>query len=125
MVLFHPNVPTPYFTCIFTSTRPISEEDDGYAEAAKRMVELSSVAEGYLGMDSVRDANTGHGITVSYWRSRGAMLEWKQQVEHMQVQQKGRDKYYPDYHIHIAEVQHEYSKESSSSKFLQGQHESP
>lgn len=56
----------PYYTVIFASQR--REGDDGYASTAERMVELAAQQPGFLGVESVRDAD-GFGITVSYWAS--------------------------------------------------------
>ena len=63
----------PYYAVIFTSLR--TEGDNGYAETAKRMEELSSQYPGFLGIESVRNEL---GITVSYWSSLEAIQNWKQ-----------------------------------------------
>lgn len=117
-MIFHPTIPPPYFACIFTSTR--EQKDDGYNELARTLDALAKDQEGYLGIDSARDPSNGEGITVSYWRTMDSMLNWKQQVEHVNAQKLGRDQFYLDYHIHIAEIQREYSMKSSATKFLKG-----
>lgn len=62
------NRPTPpYYAVIFTSVRT-EGEDQGYGKMAEQMVELAKQQPGFLGVESVRDAN-GFGITVSYWES--------------------------------------------------------
>lgn len=73
---------------------------------ANRMVELAEQQPGFLGMESVRD---GVGITVSYWQSLDAIKSWKQHVEHLNVQQLGRDKWYNAFTTRIAKVEREYS----------------
>lgn len=65
----------PYYAVIFTSQRTGSD-DVSYGEMAARMVELAAQQPGFLGVESVRDAD-GVGITVSYWESLDAIRNWK------------------------------------------------
>jgi heme-degrading monooxygenase HmoA len=58
----------PYYAVIFTSLR--TEGDNGYAETAKRMEELSAQYPGFLGIESARSEV---GITVCYWSSLEAI----------------------------------------------------
>ena len=64
----------PYYAVVFSSLRN-QEDAEGYAEAAERMMTLATQQPGYLGAESVRDAD-GVGITVSYWRSETDILDW-------------------------------------------------
>lgn len=89
----------PYYAVIFTNT--LSGDTAGYEEVANRMVELAEQQPGYLGIESVRD---GLGITVSYWQSLDA-----QNVEHLNAQQLGRDKWYSAFTTRIAKVERDYS----------------
>jgi len=75
---------------------------------AEQMDALAKQQDGYLGVDSARNV-AGFGITVSYWRSETAILQWKKQVDHLGAQKLGRDRWYADYHVHIAKVERNYS----------------
>src|SRR5215510_4455431 len=86
----------PYYAVIFTSLR--TEGDDGYAETAQRMEELSRQYPGFLGIESARSEL---GITVSYWSSLEAIKNWKQNSEHLMAQKKGKEKWYAAYRIRI------------------------
>ena len=97
----------PYFAVIFTSHR--SEEDDGYDEMSRRMVDLASEQPGFLGIESARDAD-GRGITVSYWESEEAIRKWKENAEHKAAQSFGRRIWYENYMIRIARVERAYGK---------------
>ena len=55
---------SPYYAVIFTSIS--SDQQQGYAEMAKKMEEIVQNQPGFLGMDSVR---AQQGITISYWES--------------------------------------------------------
>jgi heme-degrading monooxygenase HmoA len=91
---------------IFISTRT-AEDDTGYADAAARMEHLAAAQPGYLGIDSVRDA-AGQGITVSYWSDDASARAWKQVAEHLEAQHLGREVWYSQYRVIVADVIREY-----------------
>ena len=94
--------PDRYFAVIFTAQRTMSDEDM-YSLTSERMVELAQQQPGFLGVESVRGED-GIGITVSYWRDRAAIRDWRVNVEHLAAQQMGRQEFYSWYHIRVAEV---------------------
>ena len=96
----------PYYAVVFSSLRN-GDGDDAYAEAAARMMELAAQQPGYLGAESVRDAD-GVGITVSYWRSETDILAWKHQAEHAATRARGRSDWYTRYIIRVAKVERAY-----------------
>jgi heme-degrading monooxygenase HmoA len=95
----------PYYAVIFTSKR--SSADKGYAATAERMADLSARYPGFLGMESVREAE-GVGITVSYWRDEAAILAWKRDTEHEKAQHAGRSTWYESYTVRVAKVERAY-----------------
>ena len=88
----------PYFAVIFTAI------DDGYGAMGDRMVELASQQPGFLGVESVRDAN-GLGITVSYWSSLEAIAAWRAHAEHRVAQASGRRKWYEHFELRVSRVE--------------------
>ncbi len=92
---------------IFTSTRT-PEDEAAYAAMAAEMERLAAAQDGYLGIDSVRDPGSGEGITVSYWRDEQAARAWKQVAEHLDAQRLGRERWYAQYRVVVAEVTREY-----------------
>jgi heme-degrading monooxygenase HmoA len=96
----------PYYTVIFASVRT-PHDNEGYGEAADRMAELASKQPGYLGVDSVRDAN-GVGITVSYWSSEEAIAAWRRNAEHTIVREQGRKNWYAENELRVARVERAY-----------------
>ena len=46
----------------------------------------------------------GIGITVSYWRDRESIRNWRIDIEHLAAQQMGRQEFYSWYHIRVVEV---------------------
>src|SRR4051812_48686153 len=95
----------PYYAVIFTSIRV--PDDDGYAMTADRMLSLAVQQDGYLGVESARDADVG--ITVSYWRDLESIARWKAVAEHKVAQQTGRARWYECYTTRIALVERAYS----------------
>ncbi|MFJ8261092.1 antibiotic biosynthesis monooxygenase family protein [Rummeliibacillus sp. NPDC094406] len=94
----------PYYAVIFTSQR--TEADNGYAEMAKRMEELATKQEGFLGIESARDNELG--ITVSYWNSLEAIKNWKNNASHQIAQKRGKEEWYQNYHVRISKVERDY-----------------
>ncbi len=97
---------TPYYAVIFTSKR--TELDDNYAEIALKTEVLAKQQPGFLGVESARNEI---GITVSYWESLEAIANWKQNLDHLDAQFLGRQKWYENYTVRIAKVEKEYGFE--------------
>jgi heme-degrading monooxygenase HmoA len=97
----------PYYAVIFASTT--TDDTDGYAEAATRMLELAAAQPGFLGVDSAR--SDGVGITVSYWESEAAVVAWRDDAEHTVVRDTGRARWYAEYELRVARVERSYGWE--------------
>jgi len=70
-----------------------ADEDPDYERMAARMLELAQAQPGFLGMESVRDAD-GRGITLSYWTDQAAVAAWGAHPEHRQAQRLGHERWY-------------------------------
>ena len=93
----------PYYAVIFTSLR--TDGDKGYDKTANRMLELVKEQKGFLGMESARSEV---GITVSYWKTLGAIQDWKKNIEHQIAQKNGKEKWYAAYKVRICKVERDY-----------------
>lgn len=98
----------PYYAVIFTSVR--TEIEDGYSEMAEKMVQLAQQQKGFLGIESARSEI---GITVSYWEDLESIRIWKQNLAHLEAQEKGRESWYKKYITRICLVEREYSFENN------------
>jgi len=96
----------PYYAVIFSSIR--TEGDNGYAEMGNRMIELASVQDGFLGVESVREKL---GITVSFWKDLESIKKWKENIEHKIAREKGKTDWYKSFKIRIAKVERDYDFE--------------
>lgn len=101
------NLQPPYYAVIFTAT--LTNDIEGYSETAQRMEELAKQQPGYLGIESARNQI---GITVSYWESLDAIVQWKNNVEHTEARNLGRKQWYKKYQLRICKVEREYGFES-------------
>ncbi|CAM1349793.1 antibiotic biosynthesis monooxygenase family protein [Tenacibaculum crassostreae] len=100
------NLKPPYYAVIFTTT--LTDDIEGYLETAERMEELAKNQKGYLGIESAR---AEIGITVSYWESLEAITQWKNNIEHTEARNLGREKWYKKYQLRICKVEREYGFE--------------
>ena len=97
------DLPPGAVAVIFHSVRR-DVDDEGYTEMAERMELLAAQQPGYLGVRSVRDPQTREGITVSYWRDDASARAWKAVAEHLVAQRRGREEWYAEYDVIVAEV---------------------
>ena len=102
----------PYFAVIFSSQR--TETDGGYGEMAELMERLAREQPGFLDVESVRDS-AGKGVTISYWASRDAIVQWKAHVMHRLAQGRGRTEWYNWFSLRICLVEESRSWSSGST----------
>lgn len=101
MIVDHLQV--PYYAVIFSAI--LTDNIVGYKKTAERMEELAKQQPGYLGIESARNHI---GITVSYWKSLEAITQWKNNVEHTEARNLGREQWYQKYQLRICKVEREY-----------------
>jgi heme-degrading monooxygenase HmoA len=103
-----PDLPPGAVAVVFHSVRRPAAE--GYAEMAEAMDVLAAQQPGFLGIRSVRDEQTGQGISVSYWLDDDSARSWKAVAEHLEAQRRGREEWYAEYDVIVAEVIRAYSR---------------
>lgn len=92
-----------YYAVIFISV--LNQDIKEYAKMSKKMIALAKEQVGFIGVDSARDKI---GITVSYWKDKDAIANWRKNVSHQYAQKMGREKWYKHYSIKICKVEQEY-----------------
>ena len=98
---------TPYYAVIFTSA--LQEDIIGYAEMAEEMEKLARQQKGYLGFESAR---SDIGISISYWKTKEDIAQWKKQNDHLMAQKLGREQWYKSYTVRVCTVDCEYGFEN-------------
>lgn len=92
----------PYYAVIFTSVR--TGIDNGYGEAAKKMLDLASIQPGFLGFETARQEI---GISISYWSDLDAIRAWKDNLLHRQAQNRAKE-WYAEFRVRVCRVEREY-----------------
>ncbi|SIP90201.1 Heme-degrading monooxygenase HmoA [Rhizobium sp. RU35A] len=95
----------PYHVVTFASQR--TDGDNGYGAMADAMLALAGQQPGFLGAESARD-EAGFGITNSYWRDEESIRAWKQVVDHLAAQRRGRQDWYRHYAVRIGVIHRAY-----------------
>ena len=93
----------PYYAVIFTNRK--TADTAGYAEMARRMVELAAAQPGFLGVEHAGD---DPAITVSYWTDEASIAAWKANAEHQLAQRMGREAWYAQFALRVARVERAY-----------------
>ncbi|AUC84502.1 antibiotic biosynthesis monooxygenase [Polaribacter sp. ALD11] len=96
----------PYYAVIFSTI--LTDNISGYLETANKIEVLAKEQPGYLGIESARSEV---GITVSYWQNLDAIVAWKNNLEHIEARNLGREKWYKKYQLRICKVEREYGFE--------------
>ncbi len=81
-----------------------------FEEALKKMQQRVKRYDGFLGeapFRSLDDEQTA--LNLFYWRDRESMKAWREDPEHRETQQLGRDECFTSYKIQICEVEREYN----------------
>ncbi len=94
--------PEDAIAVIFLSGRNATD-NLGYRAAARAMEAAAARRDGYLGIDSVRDAD-GVGVTISWWRDEPAALAWRDDPAHARIRDQGRALWYDWYRVIVARV---------------------
>lgn len=96
-----------HVVCIFRSTRTNHSATE-YAEWSERLDHLVVMMPGYIGHVSFRYEPTAQGVTISYFENMAALDEWREQPVHREAQVLGRDNFYEEYEIEVAEIVRHY-----------------
>ena len=96
------------YVVIFRSTRT-KDHDALYAEWAANMSTAVSHIDGYVSHASFRDPSTRDGITVAYFTDEEAIRRWREFPDHVTAQEFGREAFYAEYRIDVAEIVRSYS----------------
>ena len=86
----------------------INKLDSRYAELAEQMRFLSMKKYGCSDFISVTEGK--QEIAISYWQNLQQIQAWKQDAEHLVVQELGKTDWYQSYTVQVVEVLREYSK---------------
>lgn len=81
--------------------------DNEYVSLVSNLRELAFTK--YNCVDFISTGDDALEITISYWKSMNDILNWKKDIYHLEAQKKGREKWYENYQIEIAEINRSYN----------------
>ena len=84
------------FLVVFRNRKRAEIDAAAYQADAARMAELAKEQPGYLSFKSYVSED-GEVIALSEWADEASARAWGRQVEHAEVQGRGRNAYYEDY----------------------------
>ncbi len=84
----------------------VGDQDEAYAEMADKMRELAFERYGCRDFIAVTEGDTE--IAISYWDDEDSIRRWKNDPEHSEGQQLGRDGWYRGYTVQVVEIRREY-----------------
>ena len=96
-------MPTQIVTVFRSRLKPGVDAD--YAVVARRMNELATQMPGYVDHKSFR-ADDGERVTIVTFADRASHDAWRTHPEHLAAQREGRERFYSDYSLQVAEVRH-------------------
>lgn len=86
-----------------------------YLDIAKMLKEQLVKMPGFLSIERFQSlVNEGKLLSLSFWEDEESLLVWKKNIDHLGAQKKGRESIFKDYRIRIANVERDYTKESST-----------
>ncbi|MFT4524055.1 MAG: heme-degrading monooxygenase HmoA [Bacteroidia bacterium] len=95
----------PYNTVVFPSIR--TDVEEGYSELNDELWEDVQKLDGFIGSESNRGEN-GFGATGLYFQDMETIREWSKYQKHLGAKKLGKEKWYSDYRVRIANVEMEY-----------------
>jgi len=81
----------------------LSENTDGYAQAAEEMANAVQSQPGFIAAYSARNKD-GVGMTNSYWTSLQAISAWKADPAHQKIQTQGKKVWYEWFQLQVSEI---------------------
>lgn len=92
------------FSVIF-EVLPNKEKWDDYIDNAKMLRPELEKVEGFV--DNIRYKSftrEGWILSLSNWRDEKSLVRWRTRRRHHEVQQKGRDETFADYHLRVGQI---------------------
>lgn len=92
-------------TVIRSRLRP--EHQTEYADVAERVHALAQTMPGFVSIKTFT-AEDGERVSIVEFQSWATHDAWREQADHRLAQQLGRDRFYAEFHIQVAEVDRDY-----------------
>jgi heme-degrading monooxygenase HmoA len=92
------------FTVVF-EVRPAPGRKDEYLGLAKHLKPILESIDGFIDNERFESRRRdGWMLSLSTWRNEKAVVRWRSQREHHNIQEQGRNGIFSDYHLRVCEV---------------------
>jgi heme-degrading monooxygenase HmoA len=92
---------------ILFRSRLSGEAGEEYAETADRMLALARAMPGFISFQRFT-AEDGERLSVIEFDSAEHLAAWREHPEHRRAQARGREKFYTEYRLTVAETVRDY-----------------
>ncbi|MFT5661747.1 MAG: heme-degrading monooxygenase HmoA [Sulfurimonas sp.] len=90
-------------------------QQDAYLSIAAKLKEQLITMPGFISIERFESlVNEGKLVSLSFWEDEESLIFWKKNIDHLGAQTKGRASIFKDYRIRIANVERDYTMESST-----------
>jgi heme-degrading monooxygenase HmoA len=84
--------------------------ESAFGDALEHMQEQVKKYDGFLGeAPCCRIENDKRFVSLFYWRDRESIKAWREDPEHVKIQQLARNKIFAWYKIRVCEIEREYA----------------
>ncbi|MGS4989376.1 antibiotic biosynthesis monooxygenase family protein [Roseibium sp. RP-7] len=88
---------------------PHADKKQAYLDMAAEMKPLVEQIDGFLSVERFQSlTNPEKLLSVSFFRDEAALNEWRQLTQHRKAQRVGRNSYFKDYRLRVAQVLRDY-----------------
>lgn len=87
-----------------------------YLQIAARLKEQLIKMKGFISIERFESLiKEGKLLSLSFWETKKDIEAWKNNIDHLLAQNKGRNELFIDYRIRIAKVEKDYTKGNSDA----------
>lgn len=96
---------------VIFEVEPTAEGREAYLNTAASLRPLVEGVDGFLGVERFESLTTpGKLLALSWWRDENAVRAWREMPEHREAQRKGREQWFSNYRIRVAETVRDYGR---------------
>lgn len=88
---------------------PAEGRRDEYLDYAARLKPLLGTMDGFISVERFQSiTDPGKMLSLSIWRDEAAVMAWRKQIAHRNMQKMGREGVFRDYRLRVAGVIRDY-----------------
>ena len=89
---------------------PYASGRDRYFELAAKLKTLLVQQPGFISVERFESLmEEGKLLSLSFWESEQAIVNWRSQLDHIEAQKEGKEKLFERYRIRVVKIERDYS----------------